>query len=178
MKYSTLLLQEKKSYNFKSVWEVWFLYRSQDWGFSCFFFYVKNPGNSYSSRLNLMHLDYLLQTLEWGLRIRIFKISWDNITTTAMVYHWVSYERQLCLVTYRVKFYFTFSEWWLIYGQGGHKHRRKRTRGNSHKLPELSLTGKLGKAKVSGDQNCVNGSHFFLGLIYEKLYILACYFKE
>lgn len=50
--------------------------------------------------------------------------------------------------------------------------------GKSHKLPELRLTGKLGKAKVSGDQNCVNGSHFFLGLIYEKLYILACYFKE
>lgn len=137
----------------------------------CFFFYVKNPGNSYSSRLNLMHLDYLLQTLEWGLRIRIFKISWDNITTTAMVYHWVSYERQLCLITYRVKFYFTFSEWWLIYGQGGHKHRRKRTRANSHKLPELSLTGKLGKAKVSGDQNCVNGSHFFLGFnIWKAVY--------
>lgn len=57
-------------------------------------------------------------------------------------------------------------------------NRRKRTRTNSHKPPELSLTGKLGKAKISGDQNCVNGSHFFLGLIYEKLYVLACCFKE
>lgn len=25
-----------------------------------------------------------------------------------MVYHWVSYERQLCLVTHRVKFYLFF----------------------------------------------------------------------
>lgn len=170
-----------KFYNFKAnpVWEVWFLYRSQYWGFSFLFlfFYVKTPGNSYWSRLNLMHLDYMLQTLEWGLRIRIFKISWGNITvqpwfTTGLAVK----DNCVSLLTGLSSILFFYE--WLIYGQGGRKHRRKRTRANSHKPPELSLTGKLGKAKVSGDQNCVNGSHFSLGLIYEKLYILAYYFKE
>lgn len=111
-----------------------------------------------------MHLDYLLQALEWGLRIRIFKISWGNITA---VQPWLTTglamrDSRVSLLTGSSSPSF-FSEWWLIYGQGGHKHRRKRTRANSHKPPELSLTGKLGKAKISGDQNCVNGSHFFLG---------------